>query len=197
MSLRGSSPVDDVPLFNAPNYSLPPDVFTYTPPASPKCSNGNKASAVKNNRSLTPTTEDEMPPLSPPKQPLESITEESALPFISNSEPFPHTDITGSTANSMSSPHTAPTLAESSTGSDLDIFISQEASAGFGKSDFSDLGDPDMASFPDYVNIDAGMDLFPNKNFSTGPSMNDDFFSFQFQVDEQSSDLMSREFFLD
>ncbi|KAF9891109.1 Metallothionein expression activator [Aspergillus nanangensis] len=195
MSLHGSSPAEDMPVFGNPNYSLPPEVFTYTPPASPGGSVRNKPSPTHSQRSLTPCTEDEMPPLSPSKQPLHRIVEESGLPLMSA-----YTGASTSTINAMSSPHTAPTLSESSHGSDLDIFISQDPSTGFGKHEFSDLSDPDMASFPDYVNgssFEGGMDLFPGKGFSTAPSMNDDFFSFQFQVDEQPSDVMTREFFMD
>lgn len=56
-----------------------------------------------------------------------------------------------------------------------------------------------MAPFPDYVNttsFEGGLELFPNKPFSSGPVMADDFF-FQFQVDEQASDVMTKEFFMD
>ncbi|OJJ39258.1 hypothetical protein ASPWEDRAFT_49291 [Aspergillus wentii DTO 134E9] len=197
MSIRGSSPAQDIPVFNTPNYSLPPEAFTFTPPASPGCSTGNKPSPNRTHRSLTPNSEDEILPTSLASRPLDRIVEETELPFISEPETCPYTS---SAANSLSSPHTAPTLADSSNGSDLDIFINQDATTGFGKHEFPGLTDPDMASFPEYVNpasFDSGLDLFPGKTFSTGPSMNDDFFSFQFQVDEQPSDLMARDFFLE
>jgi regulatory protein SWI5 len=197
MSLHGSSPAEQMPVFHNPNYSLPPEVFTFTPPASPGGSAGNNPSPTHSQRSLTPSTEDEMPPLSPSKQPLSKIVEESGLPLMPDCA---YTNATNSTINALSSPHTAPTLSDASNGSDLDIFISQDPSTGFGKHEFSDLTDSDMAAFPDYVNgssFEGGMDLFQGKGFSSAPPMSDDFFSFQFQVDEQPSDVMTRDFFMD
>lgn len=192
-SLRGSSPTMNGPMFSTPNYSaLPPEAFTFTPPASPGCSTGNKRSPRVNPRSLTPCTEDEMLPSSPSRQPLDRIVEESNLPFNADSDAGPYPDV--SNANSLSSPHTAPTLADSSQESDLDIFINQDATTtGFGESEFPGLTDPAMATFPDYINTSAldagGLDFSLGKSFSTGPTMDDDFFSFQFQVDEQPTEL--------
>ncbi|KAF7596426.1 Metallothionein expression activator [Aspergillus hancockii] len=200
MSLHGSSPVGEMPMFSNVNYSLPPEVLTFTPPASPGGSFRNKSSPANSHRSITPSTEDEMPPLSPTKQPLERIIEESGLPMISDPEVCPYSNAASSTTHVLSFPHTVPTLTESSNGSDLDIFINQDPSASFSKHEFPGLTDPDMAAFPDYVNnptFESGMDLFQGKGFSTGPSMGDDFFSFQFQMDDQPSDVMTREFFLE
>ncbi|PYH93295.1 C2H2 transcription factor Swi5 [Aspergillus ellipticus CBS 707.79] len=198
MSLQGSSPAEEMPVFTNPNYSLPPEAFTFTPPASPGHSTGNTASPSRDQRSLTPSTEDEMLP-SPVKRPFDKLITDSGLPYMSDPETCPYTDSSGPASHTLSSPHAAPTLSESSHGSDLDIFISQESTATFGKPEFGDLADPDMVSFPDYVNttaFEAGMDLFPSKNFCSGPAMGDDFF-FQFQVDEPPSDVMTKEFFMD
>ncbi|KAL4923523.1 putative C2H2 transcription factor (Swi5) [Aspergillus undulatus] len=195
MSLHGSSSADEMVSFDNPNY-LPPEVFTFTPPESPNYGMGSKHASP---RALTPTSEDEMLPLSPSKRPLEKILEESGLPLIPDAGTCSFSTASTASTHALSSPHTAPTLSDASQPSDLDIFINSEPSTGFGKHDF-DLGDPDMAAFPDYVNgsaFDTSLDLLQGKNFSTGPSMGDDFFSFQFQVDEQPSDVMSREFFLD
>ncbi|KAL2794288.1 hypothetical protein BJX66DRAFT_200414 [Aspergillus keveii] len=193
MSLQGSSPADEMVAFDNPNY-LPPEVFTFTPPESPNYGMGSKPGSP---RSLTPSSEDEMLPLSPSKRPLESILEESGLPLISDANTCSFSTVS---SHALSSPHTAPTLSDASQPSDLDIFINSEPSSGFGKHEFPGLDDPDMATFPDYVNVssfDNSLDLLHGKNFSTGPTVSDDFFSFQFQVDEQPSDVMSREFFLD
>ncbi|KAH8426977.1 putative C2H2 transcription factor (Swi5) [Aspergillus melleus] len=198
MSLRAPSPATEMPVFNNPNYSLPPEVFTFTPPASPGGTHDHGTSPTYSERSVTPSTEDEMLPLSPSKGPLDKIIEEHGMPSLTNSDACPYTDAC-STTHALSSPHTAPILTDSSHGPDLDIFISQAPSTGFGKHEFPDLADPDMASFPDYVNssFEPGMDLFSGKGFSAGPPMSDDFFSFQFQVDEQPSDVMTREFLMD
>ncbi|RAL01664.1 putative C2H2 transcription factor (Swi5) [Aspergillus ibericus CBS 121593] len=199
MSLHGSSPAEEMPVFNNPNYSLPPEVFTYTPPASPGYSVGIKPSPSRDRRSITPSSEDEMLPSSPAKRSLDKMITDSSLPYMSDPDTCPYTDASGTASHSMSSPHAGPTLSESSNGSDLDIFISQGSTAGFGKPEFGDLADPDMAAFPDYVNtasFETGIDLFPTKPFCSGPTMGDDFF-FQFQVDEPPSDVMTKEFFMD
>ncbi|KKK15225.1 hypothetical protein P175DRAFT_0199999 [Aspergillus ochraceoroseus IBT 24754] len=198
MSLHGSSCAGEMVAFSNPNYSLPPEVFTFTPPESPRYGMGSKSSATGSPRSVTPISEDEMLPLSPSKQPLESIIEETGLPLISTACSF--STVSGSSAHALSSPHTAPTLSDASHPSDLDIFMNQDATTSYGKHDFADLTDPDMATFPDYVNtssFDSSMDLLPGKSFSTSHPMGDDFFSFQFHMDEQSSDVMTREFFMD
>ncbi|KAL4773784.1 hypothetical protein BDW60DRAFT_215684 [Aspergillus nidulans var. acristatus] len=195
MSIHGSSSADEMMTFDSRNY-LPPEVFTFTPPESP---NYGTASKPVSPRSLTPSSEDEMLPLSSSKRPLENILEHSGLPVLTDAGTCSFSSVSSSSSHALSSPHTATTLSDPSQPSDLDIFINSEPSSAFGKQDFG-LGDPDMAAFPDYVNtsaFDSSLDLLQGKNFSTGPSMGDDFFSFQFQVDEQASDVMSREFFLD
>ncbi|KAL4918563.1 hypothetical protein BDW62DRAFT_63256 [Aspergillus aurantiobrunneus] len=195
MSIHGSNSTDEMVTFDNPNY-LPPEVFTFTPPESPSYGMGSKPASP---RSLTPSSEDEMLPLSPSKRPLGSILEDSGLPHISDAGTCSFSTVSSASTHALSSPHTAPTLSDVSQPSDLDIFINQEPSSGFGKHDFPDLGDPEMATFPDYVNTSAfesNLDMLQGKSFSTGPSMGDDFF-FQFQVDEQPSDVMPRDFFLD
>ncbi|KAL2831073.1 hypothetical protein BDW59DRAFT_169824 [Aspergillus cavernicola] len=196
MSIHGSSSADEMVTFNDPNYSLPPEVFTFTPPESP---NYCMASKPGSPRCLTPSSEDEMLPLSPSKRSLDNILEDEGLPHISDAGTCSFSTVSSSSTHALSSPHTAPTLSDASQPSDLDIFINHDPSSGFGKHDFG-LGDPDMATFPDYVNassFDTSLDMLQGKTFPTVPSMSDDFFSFQFQVDEQPSDVMSREFFLD
>lgn len=65
LSIRGTSPFDDMALFGNPHqhmqnetYGLPPDLFTFTPPASPGYSTGQKPSPQ--HRSLTPTDLDDI-----------------------------------------------------------------------------------------------------------------------------------------
>ena len=60
LSIRGGSPFDDMALFGGSHHhmsietlGLPPEMFTFTPPASPGYSTGNKPSPQ--HRSLTPT----------------------------------------------------------------------------------------------------------------------------------------------
>ncbi|KAJ9311567.1 transcriptional regulator family: C2H2 zinc finger [Paecilomyces variotii] len=182
MSIRGSSPLDSDPMFHSEMSSqgLSSDVFTFTPPASPGCSTGNKPSPARSHRSITPGMEDDMLPHSPSKRPLENIPEEIAdLPLLSEMG-----------ANTMSSPHTIPTLGGSTTGSDLDIFINQDAVSTFGKTQISSMNGPDMADFPEFDG------LYPVKGMPNGPNLADDFFFAQFPED-QPSDVFSKEFFVD
>lgn len=196
MSIHGANSSDEMVTFDNPNY-LPPEVFTFTPPESPNYGMGSKHASP---RSATPSSEDEMLPLSPSKRPLENIIEDSGLPVISDAGPgtCSFSTASASSTHALSSPHTAPTLSDESQPSDLDIFINEPSSA-LGKSDFPGLDDSDMATFPNYVNgsaFDSSLDMLQGKNFPAAPPMGDDFF-FQFPVDEQPSDVMSREFFLD
>ncbi|KAL5333860.1 hypothetical protein BJX70DRAFT_403138 [Aspergillus crustosus] len=195
MSIHGSSSADEMVSFDNPSY-LPPEVFTFTPPESPNYGIGSKPRSL---RSMTPSSEDEMLPHLPSKRPLEHILEESGLPPLSDAGTCSFSTVSSSSTHALSSPHSAPTLSDSSQPSDLDIFINNETSCGFGKHDFPELSDPEMATFPEYVNtsFDGNLDLLHGKPFSTNPPMGDDFFSFQMQIDEQHSDVMSREFFLD
>ncbi|KAL4975240.1 hypothetical protein BDW66DRAFT_75205 [Aspergillus desertorum] len=196
MSIQGSSSADEMVTFDSQNY-LPPEAFTFTPPESP---NYGAASKPISPRSLTPSSEDEILPLSPSKRSLENILEEPGFPLLSDAGTCSFSTVSSSSIHALSSPHTAPALSNASQPSDLDIFINSEPSSAFGKQDFG-LSNPDMAAFADdYVNtsaFDSSLDMLQGKNFSAGPSLGDDFFSFQFQIDEQPSDVMSREFFLD
>lgn len=136
----------------------------------------------------------------PSKQRMQKIDEEPSLPFITDAESCRYPDASSSSNdNNLSSPHTAPTLADSTHESDLDIFINQDATtttattttSGF-DGDFPPLTDASMAAFPEYVNTavldGSGMDFFPGKTFTTAPAMDDDFFSFHLH-DEQPSEF--------
>ena len=68
LSIRGGSPFDDMGLFGNPHqhmstesYGLPPGMFSFTPPASPGYSTGNKPSPQ--HRSLTPSDLADIPEL--------------------------------------------------------------------------------------------------------------------------------------
>ncbi|KAL2014237.1 hypothetical protein VTN00DRAFT_1762 [Thermoascus crustaceus] len=183
MSLHRGSPHEEAPMYQPESYGLPPDVFTFTPPASPGDSTGNKPSSpTRSFRSLTPAMEDERLPQSPSKRPLENIPEE-----VPELHPCLDSDATvASGATVLSSPHTIPTLGGSTSGSELEIFINQDASSSFGKHGLPGINDPDMAAFPDYdhtSSFEGEFELFHGKNMSDGATLNDDFF-LQFQSDE-------------
>ncbi|KAH8692665.1 C2H2 transcription factor Swi5 [Talaromyces proteolyticus] len=172
MSIQASSPLDDVTLFDTKDYCMPSDVFTFTPPASPGYSTGNKPSPAQSIRSHSPSSEDGCFSRSPSKQSLEDIPEEIPdLPPISEAagcfDPEPENAIQRSLA-SFSSPPPVPALTSPGAGSEIDIFINHDSS-------FSDFNNG--SSFPN------DMDLFPSK---PAPSMNEDIF-LEF-TDDQSND---------
>ncbi|OAT06676.1 C2H2 transcription factor, variant [Blastomyces gilchristii SLH14081] len=80
-SVRESSIGDDMQYLHSDGFGLPPDVFTFTPPASPGFSTGNVPSPTRSFRSMTPTMDRNFLSLSPTKRPLDDIPEE--IPDIS------------------------------------------------------------------------------------------------------------------
>lgn len=148
MSIRGSSPTEDVAIFAPNNYCMPSDVFTFTPPASPGYSTGNKPSPAVSHRPYTPSTDDGNLSRSPSKQGLEHIP--SGLPNLPPiSEAAEGVDpeaAMNSTANNLSSPLTVPGL----TGS-IDFFISQNEASSFDKDRLSSFDESELPSFPDFA----------------------------------------------
>lgn len=179
MSLYGQSPA---PVQTNPNYSLPPEVFTYTPPVSPGNTTANRQSPNELRHSPTPSTEDEMLPLSPAQRLSKGTLAHPGLPMMPDADIHQFTDVTNSsTGNPLSSPHTAPALTDSTNDSDLDIFI-----------DTSGALDHGVATFPD--SFDDGMDLMPGKPFSIRPTLTDEMM--RYPNDELPSDVMSKDLFL-
>lgn len=181
MSIRGSSPLEDVTMLPSDNYGLPPDMFAYTPPASPSYSTGDKPSPP----SMTSPAAASGYPSSSVKSPLDDIAEEiEDLPSIPEAAGCFDHDVMISSNNAMlSSPPTVPTLAGSSEVSDLDMFINIDATTSFDKGLLP--GIMHAATLDSFSEFDAGeMDFLQGK--SIGGSMNSDYFlSFD---DEQSSD---------
>ena len=189
MSIGGSSP----PIFQSASDRLPLDLFTFTPPASPGYSTGNKPSPSRIYRSLTPLTDDETLIQSPSRRPLEQISEEFPdLPPIPEAGSCFDTDTAIlSSLNTLSSPHTAPALTESSTGSDMDIFINQDSTSGFNEDELSSFSDAEIANFSEFEvgsSFASELELFQNKGIPSGSTLNDDFF-LQFQAEEQTNDI--------
>ena len=95
LSIRGSSPFDEIALFgsnsNQESVGFPPDLFTFTPPASPGYSTGNKPSPV--HRSFTPTELDEIIELPSSPTPVNIAVNHESPPSLCNtsSSPMPET----------------------------------------------------------------------------------------------------------
>ncbi|KAJ5601634.1 hypothetical protein N7510_011168 [Penicillium lagena] len=182
-----NSPVHhDAPMFNSPNYgnAYPVAPSSYTPPASPGNSTGNLPSAP-----FSPSFDDDMLPMSPPQ--LSQTTYESALSQYDPSiAPEPYTkeylysdpDIS---PHDMSSPYTAPTLAES-VGSELDPFINKDPVEDFDK-EFASLTNQSMSSYPtSYPFVDASdfastTSFYNDKSFVSLSSLGEDTLSEQIE----------------
>lgn len=197
LSIRGSSPVDDMPVFQTPNYSLPPEALTFTPPASPGRGPETKPSHRRGRSTLTPISEDELLPPSSIK--LGDVLGECQLPSAGGTmRPLKLDMATLADDNHMSSPRSAPPLTESSAGSDLDVFISEEPSL-FCK-DGLELDEAGLMSLPNYNGTsafdEADLDMFSGKEFAPNEAGPDDLFSFTFPAHSQISDALCNEFLL-
>lgn len=166
LSIRGTSPFDDMSLFGVVSSSqphgmsevasgFPPNLFTFTPPASPGYSTGNKPSPY--HRALTPTDMAEIPELSTIQTHLLSaISQESG--------PQHH--------------HSPPSLCHSSSSPVPDVisfdFSNEESTSGIGgqrlfgnlmkESGGNSNHNADFDSFFDYGNMgmEGGQDSFFN-----------------------------------
>jgi regulatory protein SWI5 len=145
LSIRGASPFDDLSLFGVVSQPMPevngfpPDLFTFTPPASPGYSTGNKPSPY--HRALTPTDMAEVPEMSSIQtQLLNAISQEPQH-------------------------HSPPSLCHSSSSPMPDVisfdFPSEEPCTSDQMS-LKETTNPDFDSFFDYGNMgmDAGQDSF-------------------------------------
>lgn len=197
LSIRESSPVDDMPVFQTPNYALPPEAFTFTPPASPGRGTETKPSHRRVRSALTPISEDELLPPSSIK--LEDVLGECQLPSVGGTmRPLNFDLATLSDAKNMSSPRSAPALTESSAGSDLDIFISEEPSL-FCKDglEFDDAGLISLHNCNDTSTFDGtDLEMFSAKEYISNEAEADDLFSFTFPAHSQISDALCNEFLL-
>ena len=97
LSIRGSSPFDDMAFFTTEPtdiVGLPPDLFTFTPPVSPGFSTGNKPSPT--HRSMTPhdlASIPEMPSSPVPKLSTAIGHHQSTPSLCHSSSPLPETNM--------------------------------------------------------------------------------------------------------
>lgn len=97
LSIRGSSPFNDMALFGAEpseeNATLPPELFSFTPPASPGYSTGNKSSPT-HHRSFTPTDLADIVELPSSPAPLQLPVSQESPPSLCNTSSSPVPDTT-------------------------------------------------------------------------------------------------------
>jgi regulatory protein SWI5 len=172
--------LQDAPVFNSPNYAPSTLVSSFTPPTSPGDTYHTISSPCQTYRSLDVKFEDDMLPLSPP-QLAHARYEQAMAQYGSNlsSQTYSQESLYSDSALSpreMSSPRTAPTLAESSVGSEIDIFMTQDPSDDL-REEFGHLAHSGLSAFPSYQFVDttdfAPSSYYPEKTFS-GLPMDDD-----------------------
>ncbi|OAX82814.1 hypothetical protein ACJ72_02833 [Emergomyces africanus] len=129
-SVRESSIGDDMHYLHSDGFGLPPDVFTFTPPASPGFSTGNVGSPTRSFRSMTPTTERNFLSLSPTKRPLDDIPEEIPdIPLLHPGSPTPvKKELPPSSSQYLLPSPAEPTFAAAN-GSDFDVFTASQDTA--------------------------------------------------------------------
>jgi regulatory protein SWI5 len=174
--------LQDAPVFNSPNYAPSTALSSFTPPASPGETYYNISSPSHAYHSFDSKVEDDMLPLSPP-QLAHARYEQAMAQYGSNfgSHTYSQESLYSDSALSpreMSSPHTAPTLAESSVGSEIDIFMTQDPSDDL-REEFGHLAQSGLSGFTNYSFVDttdfaSGSSFYPTKSFSGLSSLDDD-----------------------
>ncbi|KAJ5989146.1 hypothetical protein N7481_004356 [Penicillium waksmanii] len=156
------------PVFTSPNYAPSNATSAYTPPASPGESIDNTVSSPTTIGHQVPSKfEDDMlpAPLSPPQ--LAHARYEQAMAqynpniMMDSSQEYLYSD-SPLTPHDMSSPHTAPTLAESSVGSEIDLFMTQDPSEQV-KEEFGTLTTQSLVDFSNPYYVDSSD--FPTSSF--------------------------------
>ncbi|KAJ5561435.1 C2H2 transcription factor (Swi5) [Penicillium sp. DV-2018c] len=183
--------LQDAPMFNSPNYAPSALVSSSTPPVSPGDTYHPVSSPCQTYSSLDVKFEDDMLPLSPP-QLAHARYEQAMAQYGSDlsSQTYSQQSLYSDSALSpreMSSPRTAPTLAESSVGSEIDIFMTQDPSDDM-REELGHLSNSGL-TFPSYQFVDttdfAPSSYYPEKTFSGLDDLTDpiDCLSSEFLVD--------------
>jgi regulatory protein SWI5 len=174
--------LQDAPVFNSPNYAPSTAASSFTPPASPRENYYDISSPSQAYHSFDSKVEDDMLPLSPPQ--LAHARYEQAMAQYGttfSSQTYSQGSLYSDSALSpreMSSPHTAPTLAESSVGSEIDIFMTQDPSEDL-REEFGHLVNSSLPGFSNYQFVDTtdfatGSSFYPGKTFSGLSNLDDD-----------------------
>lgn len=156
-----SSICQEMPVLQSPNYAQSSVMSSFTPPASPGGGFDNISSPSQSGPSITSQQfEDDMlpVPLSPPQlahnryaRAMESFATQTSG---ESSQDYLYSDPALSPYD-MSSPHTAPTLAESTVGSEIDVFMTQESTDQL-KEEFDSLANQTFTHLPpSYAYVDT------------------------------------------
>lgn len=187
------------PVFTSPTYVPSNSMSSFTPPTSPGAGLDSAQSPYQPANSITSQQfEDDMLPLplSPPQMAHTRYTQameqfDSTISTKSSSQEGLYSDAALSPYD-MSSPHTAPTLAESSVGSEIDLFMSQDPSEQL-QEEFDHLASQTYSGLPcNYSYVDPS-DFGLSSIYSDIPGKS---FSALGSLDEQM-DALSNEFLAD
>ncbi|KAJ5155606.1 hypothetical protein N7492_008409 [Penicillium capsulatum] len=187
------------PVFTSPNYDPSNCMSSFTPPTSPGAVLDSVQSPYQPADSITSKQfdNDVLPlPLSPPQMAHTRYTQameqfDSGASTESSSQEGLYSDSALSPYD-MSSPHTAPTLAESTVGSEIDLFMSQDPSEQF-QEEFDQLagqtysGLPCSYTYVDPTDFGLGTSIYsdiPGKSFSALGSLDE-------QMDALSSEFLA------
>lgn len=189
-----ASALQQAPVFNSPNYAPSTTISSFTPPTSP----GHAQSPTNVGTSLVSQLEDDMlpPPLSPTQEAHNRYGQAIAqlVPTVATEQEKFYSDQAGSPRD-MSSPHTAPTLDEYTSGSEIDLFITQDPSEQV-RDEFANLTNQGLSDFPaPYSYMDtAGFpsssfySTFPEKTFSGLNTLDD---AYPDQIDTLSQQFLN------
>ncbi|KAJ5174404.1 uncharacterized protein N7482_000281 [Penicillium canariense] len=163
--------LQQTPVFGSPNYAPSNSMSSFTPPTSPGGSLSDVSSPLPGGSSFASQFDDDMlPPLSPPQM-AHARYEQAIAQFNPNmvgdhaTHEYLYSDTALSPSHDMSSPHTAPTLAESSVGSEIDLFMTQDPSEQV-QEEFRHITSQALSSFSNtYSYVDTSD--FPTSSFYT------------------------------
>ncbi|KAJ5957168.1 hypothetical protein N7501_011447 [Penicillium viridicatum] len=180
--------LQDAPVFNSPNYAPSTVVSSFTPPTSPGDRYHTMSPPCQTYNSLDAQLEDDMLPLSPPQlaharyeQAMAQYGSNFGSQTCSQESTYSQESLYSESALSpreMSSPRSAPTLAESSVGSEIDIFMTQDPSDDL-REEFGHIAHSGLPGFSTYQFVDTTdfasvSSYYPEKTFSGLPHMDDD-----------------------
>jgi len=180
--------LQQAPIFNSPNYAPSTAMSSFTPPTSPGHVGTSLISQIDDD--LLP------PPLSPPQM-AHARYEQAISQFVpslaAEQENF-YSDPALS-PHDMSSPHTAPTLDEYTSGSEIDLFISQDSSEQV-RDEFANMTSNGLSDFSaGYSFVDSSgfpsssmYSTFPEKTFSSLPPLEQ---SYVDQIDTLSQEFLN------
>ncbi|KAK2733059.1 Metallothionein expression activator [Myotisia sp. PD_48] len=179
---RQISPAKQAPFLDINSIALPPDVFTFTPPASPSYSRSDVSSPGRSYQSSS--VEPELLCLSPSKRYLDDIPEIPELPPIASGSPTPVKREFKAESKVISParilwPSSTESLLPGYSGSNEfdDVFASHHAQA----SNFDHLpplGPPSLASMSESSASQYDDDLFVRQLNGDEPDLTSEYFSF-------------------